>query len=469
MHRRIHDDAVVARTAADVQAVRRADRQRALAAALALREGSATRRVVEAHRSRARGGVVALGTAGALLAPQAAVAQAPPPPQGDGFGSVAEDLGGVVDTVAGTVGEVVDAVVHPPADPPPSVGPPSGGQPSTPVEDVVDAVEDVVVEVGDVADEVLPTIPEPPAGGAPAPPPEDDDAPPPEDDGPPPPGDGPIGDVGDVVDEVVGEVVDVLPRPDPTPPPATEPPAPAPPAPDLPPVPTPAPPVGSTPPAAPPLAPPPAPSVPPPPPPAPPEASPTGIEVVDDLAAGVVHPSATPQPAVPAPSSETPGPVGATEAPRPDARPAPAADLVHPPGVPAPPRPTEQATPDPVEIVRVAAARPVTPQRIVSWSDTVARAVEQRQQGADPAPGGVVTLAEVAAEPTLGWSYEIQPGDSLWIISERLWGTADLTDAQIDATWRLLHRWNADVLGPDPDVIPSGVVVELPADASTTA
>ncbi len=134
--------------------------------------------------------------------------------------------------------------------------------------------------------------------------------------------------------------------------------------------------------------------------------------------------------------------------------------------------------------VRQAQPRPVDADRLADWTLAISQAWAARAGGVATATDtpavtpvatgglgtpdvqdGVVVYDEVAATPTLGWSYEIKAGDSLWDVSEALWGTADLTPAQVEATWRLLYTWNADRLGADPDTIPTGVVIQIPVDA----
>lgn len=69
------------------------------------------------------------------------------------------------------------------------------------------------------------------------------------------------------------------------------------------------------------------------------------------------------------------------------------------------------------------------------------------RQVADPLAGGPVAV--------------VRPGDSLWSIAERLL-PAGATDAQITATWHLIHRRNRDVIGPDPDLLLPGQRLRLP-------
>lgn len=118
--------------------------------------------------------------------------------------------------------------------------------------------------------------------------------------------------------------------------------------------------------------------------------------------------------------------------------------------------------------VEQAQARPVDTQRVADWSRTVSQAWAKKASGEPPAPQDVVVYDEVAEAPTLGWSYEVKPGDSLWTISEALWGTDDLTPEQIQATWELIYTWNAEDLGEDPDLILQGTVIQIPCDTGST-
>jgi LysM repeat protein len=115
------------------------------------------------------------------------------------------------------------------------------------------------------------------------------------------------------------------------------------------------------------------------------------------------------------------------------------------------------------ERVRAAESRPVTPERIDQWVTTVRTAKREAPEAAKPKPA-LITLAEVSPTPKMGWSYRVQPGDSLWHISTQLW-TNNSSDHSLDRTWRVLHEWNRGVLGPNANLIHPGQVLEIPADA----
>lgn len=55
----------------------------------------------------------------------------------------------------------------------------------------------------------------------------------------------------------------------------------------------------------------------------------------------------------------------------------------------------------------------------------------------------------------------VRRGDSLWSIAERTL-PAGATAAEIDRTWRLIHRANRSVIGPDPDLLRPGQRLWLP-------
>lgn len=114
--------------------------------------------------------------------------------------------------------------------------------------------------------------------------------------------------------------------------------------------------------------------------------------------------------------------------------------------------------------VSASAARPLTSQRVEQWAQAVGDALEEAapSQGS-LAPPSVIAFEEATPTPRLGWSYEVQRGDSLWHIGERLW-TENPCNRDVDRTWRLLFEWNDEALGSDPDLIHPGQVLEIPID-----
>lgn len=71
--------------------------------------------------------------------------------------------------------------------------------------------------------------------------------------------------------------------------------------------------------------------------------------------------------------------------------------------------------------------------------------------------------------PSLGGGHHrVLPGESLWSITADLLGP-EADDATVAAAWPLLHRANAELIGPDPDVLHPGVLLALPSALERTA
>lgn len=73
-----------------------------------------------------------------------------------------------------------------------------------------------------------------------------------------------------------------------------------------------------------------------------------------------------------------------------------------------------------------------------------------------PLPERVAGRARPAASTQV---LTVRQGDSLWSISERRLSRPSV--ARVDAAWRLLHRTNRRVIGPDPDLIHPGLRLRL--------
>lgn len=58
-------------------------------------------------------------------------------------------------------------------------------------------------------------------------------------------------------------------------------------------------------------------------------------------------------------------------------------------------------------------------------------------------------------------SWRLEPGDSLWRVAATLLGP-DAADARIAEQWHRIFELNRDRLGPDPDLVPVGIVLRLP-------
>jgi LysM repeat protein len=66
-----------------------------------------------------------------------------------------------------------------------------------------------------------------------------------------------------------------------------------------------------------------------------------------------------------------------------------------------------------------------------------------------------------------GRSYTVQPGDSLWRISQRLLGPR-ATNHEIDQAWRVIYRDNHTTIGADPNRIIPGQVLRIPRTLEAT-
>ena len=63
--------------------------------------------------------------------------------------------------------------------------------------------------------------------------------------------------------------------------------------------------------------------------------------------------------------------------------------------------------------------------------------------------------------PSLGPLYTVQPGDSLWSISQRSLSPS-ATAHEIDEGWRVIYRDNRAIIGDDPDRIVPGQILHIP-------
>lgn len=71
-------------------------------------------------------------------------------------------------------------------------------------------------------------------------------------------------------------------------------------------------------------------------------------------------------------------------------------------------------------------------------------------------------VADTSAEPPppAPVTHTVEAGDTLWGIASELLGPG-ADDAQITATWHLIHEQNRTLIGEDPDLIRPGWVLSL--------
>jgi LysM repeat protein len=74
---------------------------------------------------------------------------------------------------------------------------------------------------------------------------------------------------------------------------------------------------------------------------------------------------------------------------------------------------------------------------------------------------GVPAQKQPSPSPSPTRAYTVQPGDSLWDISERLLGPK-ATAQKIDQAWRIIYRDNHSTIGADPNRIFPGEMLRIP-------
>jgi nucleoid-associated protein YgaU len=104
-------------------------------------------------------------------------------------------------------------------------------------------------------------------------------------------------------------------------------------------------------------------------------------------------------------------------------------------------------TPTPVPSAGVSAVPAASPQRPPLASPAASPSTASNASGATPAP----TTSEAAGG---GETYEVQPGDTLAIISNQFYG--DPTQ------WRRIYDANKDTIGADPDKLKIGMKLTIP-------
>lgn len=110
----------------------------------------------------------------------------------------------------------------------------------------------------------------------------------------------------------------------------------------------------------------------------------------------------------------------------------------------------------------------VAPRPGLGWSDAPLPGSDAaRDEGHPTVPGAAADPgAAPQSSPQSPSTVDVQPGDSLWSITDDLLGPdADHPD-DISALWPSLHAVNSDVIGPDPDHLEPGQVLVVPADLS---
>ncbi|HEX5088059.1 MAG TPA: LysM peptidoglycan-binding domain-containing protein [Nocardioides sp.] len=84
-----------------------------------------------------------------------------------------------------------------------------------------------------------------------------------------------------------------------------------------------------------------------------------------------------------------------------------------------------------------------------------------------PEPLSGLPLPERAQGPARPAEHRVvvRPGDSLWALAERDLGGAT-SDQRVDDRWQAIYHRNRGVIGPDPDLIHPGQVLEIPQEQS---
>lgn len=73
-----------------------------------------------------------------------------------------------------------------------------------------------------------------------------------------------------------------------------------------------------------------------------------------------------------------------------------------------------------------------------------------------------VTEQQLPQKPPLTVAYTVQPGDSLWDISQQLLGPG-ATAREINQTWQLIYRDNRTTIGANPNRLVPGQVLRIPS------
>jgi nucleoid-associated protein YgaU len=97
------------------------------------------------------------------------------------------------------------------------------------------------------------------------------------------------------------------------------------------------------------------------------------------------------------------------------------------------------------------------------WSDSAGshppRPFDRTREGPPPSVGSPPARANAGRSRGIEDHYTVELGDTLWDISSRVLDTTD--GRRIASYWPLIHRHNRNVIGPDPDLIRPGQLLEL--------
>lgn len=113
-----------------------------------------------------------------------------------------------------------------------------------------------------------------------------------------------------------------------------------------------------------------------------------------------------------------------------------------------------EAAPAPLTVGWVQADHSIAPVPVSARADVVATS---------PVTVGWVTEADARqTPPQASGAYVVQPGDSLWRITEALLGD-DASDAEIAEAWPQIYEANHEAIGDNPSLIQPGLALTIPA------
>ena len=206
-----------------------------------------------------------------------------------------------------------------------------------------------------------------------------------------------------------------------------------------------------------------------------PVATPEAVATPAATPEAVATPEPTPTAAVAeAPPAPVPAEPAATEAPLEaepavaEAPPAPAPAVTEAPPAPAP---TEPAAATPVITPAATATPELRETRRAEPKQPIRRTPARPAQPAPPpppVPSASAPVAAPAAQPASAAiprgadHYEVQPGDSLWRIAERLLGPRASVRSVAALTAALWEHNRGRIGSPSPDVLPAGITILIP-------